>query len=99
MPTIAKTLHSFSLVTPRYLPGPLLGITHHPGHLPDRIPKRHPPHHQQVGTQHRIARLTVETLQPRGLRFLRTSFLAHARKYTTGLGINPLFRQGALWSA
>jgi hypothetical protein len=71
MPTVAKPLYSFSLVTPGYLPGPLLRITHHPSHLPDRIPKRHSPDHQQVGTQHRIARFTVETLQQaRGLRFL-----------------------------
>src|SRR5215212_10259085 len=87
MPAVAKALYPFVLVTPGYLPGPLLGVTHHPGHLPDRIPNRHPPHHKQVGAQHRIAHITVETLQPRGLRLLQTSFLAHAWKYTTGFGI------------
>ena len=51
---VAKPLDPFRLVTPRDLPGPLLAIAHHPGHLPDRIAQRHPPDHQQVGTQHRI---------------------------------------------
>jgi LPXTG-motif cell wall-anchored protein len=43
-----------------------------------------------VGSQHRIARLAVKTLQPGGLRFLRIPFLAHARKYTDGFRITAV---------
>src|SRR4051812_11159427 len=91
MPAVAQSLRSLRLVTPGNLPHPLLRIAHRPGHFPDRIPQRHPPDHKQVGAQHRIGGLTVQAFQPRGLRFLRISFLAHTRKYTDGFSITPRY--------
>lgn len=70
-----------------YLPNPLLGVASHFGYLSDRIPNRLAPHHKQVSAQHRIFRLAVEPFQPRGIRSLRISFLTHARRYATGVGI------------
>ena len=64
---ITESLYPFGFVTPGDLPHPLLGVAHHFGYLPHRIPERHPPHHQQVSAQYWITRLAIETLQPRGL--------------------------------
>jgi hypothetical protein len=88
VPAIAKPLNPFGLVTPCDLPNPLLGVAHHPRHLAHRITQRHAPDHQQVSTQHWIFCLAVEPLQPRGLRSLPISFLAHARKYINGFRIS-----------
>src|SRR5215212_1085626 len=62
--TITKSLNPLRIVTPFDLPDPLLGVAHHLGYLPHRIPNRHPPDHKQVGAQYRIGGLAVETFQP-----------------------------------
>ena len=87
MAAVAKTLNPLRLVTPFDLFSPLLGVAHHLGHLTNRIANRHAPDHQQVSTQHRIGSLAVKALKTLGLRLLKTSFLAHAWKYTTGIRI------------
>src|SRR3954462_11401182 len=89
VPTIAKPLDPFGLVTLGDLPGPLLRISHHPGYFAHRIPKRDAPYHKQVGAQHRISSLPVQSFQPRGFRAPRIYLLVHVWKYTTGFGITP----------
>ena len=76
--TIAKSLNTSVLVTLGDLFGPLLGVAHHLCHFAGRVPNRHAPDHQQVGTQYRIARSAVELLQSFGLQFLRIPVLIHA---------------------
>lgn len=84
--TVAEPLDSLRLVAAGDL-SPTSPNSPPSGHLPDRVPKRHPPDHRQVGTPPRIGGLAVEALQSRGLRFLRVSLLTRARSIQVGSGI------------